>query len=319
MIFVKFTNATRKRHTVQLAHGLLGILCLALLAACGAPTDLATQADAQSAAGPTSVTASSSAPLPGGLIASALPSVAPLTPNAEQQQAMQDPQQLVQFWAEQIKQARYTEIEPLLTDSLRQAFRVRAPGSVEAFYRQQAEQAGGLTGYSVLGRRTPYDTDRVVAVDVDLTYAQQASKDTLDLVQSENGWKIDNFGPRPNGSLPDIKLSDAQRQILQDPQQVVRAYADALKSGQYDGLAPLFTFYARTNSGASGDFAAQAREDERRVGKLRDYAIRDTRTAPDNFVEVDIDLVYEQATLRTMIVLQKTEQGWKINHSVPRQ
>lgn len=293
--------------------GAFGVLLFGL-AACGSPTTASDTTGAPVAPSASSAPAASPA-IPTRI---ALPSIAAVTPNAAQQQAMQQPDTLAQLWTDLLQQERYAEIEPLLSDSLRQAFLVQPPGNIAEYYRQQAQQYGALTGAKVLETRTPYDSDAIVAIDVDLVYAKQTLPNELDVIRTEQGWKIDNFGPRKPQVLPSITVTDELRATLQDPEQVVRWYADRLMEEQYSQLAPIFTYYARSTYGPNG-LEAQYRNEAQQLGKLRSYNMLGAKTLPDNFVEVNIDLYYEQTTLQSKIVLNKTPQGWKINHTVPRQ
>lgn len=293
-------------------------LLLLLITACGTPT--ASRTSDQQAADQPSAAPSEAASLPVDQVPTrpALPSVAPLTPNPEQQAAMQDPQHLIRYWADQLQREQYENIEPLLSDSLRQAFAAQQPGGVPAFYKMQSQQFGALNGATIIGQRTPYDSDVLRVIDTDLAYATSTVKLELDVVQTDQGWKIENFGTRPDGPLPSIELTDDVRARLQAPRDAARFYLDLLQQQQYDQLAPLFTFYARQTSGSMEQLYL---DEAQRIGKLQSYEIVDGRARQENgdeFYEIDADLQYERQSSNVKIVLAKTPQGWKVNHVVPR-
>lgn len=300
---------------------------IVFLAACGVPTgsdsaDVAARTGDQRAADQARAAPSAEPSIAADAVPTrlALPSVAPLAPNAEQQAAMGDPQELVRYWADQVQRQQYENVEPLLTDSLRQAFAAQQPGGVPAYYSDQAQQRGALSGATILGQRTPYDSDTLLIVDTDLQYAQGAVQLELDVTQTNAGWKIDNFGTRSDKPLPSIELTDEMRANLQEPERAARFFADLLQGQQYGQLAPIFTYYARQT--APGSIEQLYVDQARQLGKLESYAIVDGRARQENgdqFYEIDADLRYERQASNVKIVLAQTPQGWKINHTVPRQ
>lgn len=290
---------------------------LALLTGCGSLTNQTGTAAGTAAQVDASAAPSDRSDVPTRV---APPDIAPAAANAEQQQAMRDPQQLVHFWAERVQQAQYAEIEPLLDDSLRQAFVMRT-GGVAQYYQAEAQQQGALQQAAIVGARTPYDSDDIVTVDVDLQYASALVRQELDTIRTEQGWKIVNFGPRAEGALANITLTPETREQIKAPEQTLALYADLLRQERYSRLDPIFTFYARQTFGAPGSVEKSYRDDAQRLGKLGSYTIvaSQPRTEDgDEFYEIDADLYYERAASKVRIVLAKTDQGWKINHIVPR-
>jgi hypothetical protein len=284
---------------------------IVVLTACGTP-----QADGDAASVAQFSAPVEQAPLDPTPSPLAVPSLAPVTRNEEQREAMDDPRQTVQLWLDLLVEARYDEIEPLLEESLRQSFAAR-DGSAEQFYQNQALQYGALRDGAIVGQRTPYDSDRLVAIDVDLRHERQTLKQEIDVLQTDAGWQIVNFGPRRDGALADIKLDQELRQTLSDPENAIRHYYDLVQAERFGQLEPIFTFYARS----TGNIEQQHREEAREFGKLQSYRIVGSRTSEQNgeqFWEADVDLVYERQTLEVKTVAANTPQGWKINHIVPR-
>lgn len=294
-----------------------GLALALILTACGAPT---TSSD-QTAAAPQQSPAARNLPVPStGPVPTriAVPSMAALAPDETQRAAMREPQSVVRLWAEQLQNARYDAIEPLLTDSLRQAFAMRQPGGAPAWYAEQARQRGPLSRATVGETRTPFDTDDLVAIDVTLAYAQGTETHELDVVRTAQGWQIDNWGPRPSEPIASITVGPDIRATLSDPEQTARFFADLLQAERFDDLLPIWTLYGRTTFGSGAALPAQFRADAQQYGKLTRYNIVGSALRPDDWAEVKLDLQYERATIRSLIVLNKTPQGWKINHIVPR-
>ena len=142
-----------------------------LLAGCGAqaPDQSAVQAPA------------SMAPLPS------------VSPNAAQREAMNDPKQVVTTFADLVQQERYAEVEPLMTDFLRQAF-VQGAGSVEAGFRASEPDNGKLVSYTIGDVRSP--DANTAEVEIDWTFQQQQTQSTIMLTQEQGAWKVANIKNR---------------------------------------------------------------------------------------------------------------------------
>jgi hypothetical protein len=142
-----------------------------LLTACGAQP--AAQPETQTAALPT-----------------ALPAV---SAGAAQREAMNDPKQTVQLFADLVRQERYAEVEPLMTDFLRSTF-VQGAGSVEAGFRAGQSDNGKLLSYSIGDVRTTQAD--AAEVDIDWNFERRQSKSTIVLSRVDGQWQVANIRDR---------------------------------------------------------------------------------------------------------------------------
>lgn len=117
----------------------------------------------------------------GGLGATPAP-----TPNAEQQAAMQDPEQVVRLMYELELQERYEEIEPLLTPERRSTI-VRERGSVADNYVAANRNLGKLRSYTIQDTRVDGTTAQV---DIETVYPATSFQSTVGLVNSGPGWQV---------------------------------------------------------------------------------------------------------------------------------
>lgn len=298
----------------QIRYGLvLGMVVW--LAGCGTPTNTATnqvvpdvQTGAQQSAGAS------------GMPEANVPALAPVQPNAEQQAAMQDPQQVAQLFAESLKQERYEAVEPLMNDEVRTRLALgSAEGSVAAYYRERQAGMGKLVEYNIFNQHTVYDSDDLVAFDLDFKYERQLNQGKMLLTRSESGWLIAGIEDRTQPSLAEVQPNDEQRQAMQDPAEVARVFAEGLKQKQYDQVEALFSYFARQTFGPPGSIAEHYRESARRYGNMLDYSLGETRMQPDDFAEIDVSFIHEQGQMPSKVVLKKTPQGWKISRVVAQQ
>jgi hypothetical protein len=101
--------------------------------------------------------------------------------------------QVVETFAAHVRDGRYAEIEPLLTDMLRDAF-VQGAGSVEAGFREGDERDGRIVAYTI-GDVRAVGTDGA-AVDIELQSERRTTSNVIEL-RNENGtWKIANIALR---------------------------------------------------------------------------------------------------------------------------
>lgn len=115
------------------------------------------------------------------------------SPDAAQREAMNDPKQVVTTFADLVQKERYAEVEPLMTDFLRQAF-VQGAGSVEAGFRAGEPDNGKLVSYTIGDVRSP--ETNTAEVDIDWTFEQRQTKSTIMLMQEQGGWKVANITDR---------------------------------------------------------------------------------------------------------------------------
>lgn len=117
----------------------------------------------------------------GGLGASPAP-----TPNAQQQAAMQDPEQTVRLMYDLEQQERYDEIEPLLTPERRSTI-ISERGSVAANYAAANRNLGKLRSYTIQDTRESGDT---AEVDIETIYPATSFQSTVGLVKGPLGWQV---------------------------------------------------------------------------------------------------------------------------------
>lgn len=115
------------------------------------------------------------------------------SPDAAQREAMNDPKQVVVTFADLVRQQRYAEVEPLMTDFLRQAF-VQGAGSVEAGFRAGEPDNGQLVSYTIGDVRSP--DANTAEVEIDWTFQQRQTKSTIVLTQEQGAWKVANIKDR---------------------------------------------------------------------------------------------------------------------------
>ncbi|HEY0735900.1 MAG TPA: hypothetical protein VGD69_13390 [Herpetosiphonaceae bacterium] len=115
------------------------------------------------------------------------------SPDAAQREAMNDPKQVVVTFADLVQQQRYAEVEPLMTDFLRQAF-VQGAGSVEAGFRAGESDDGQLVSYTIGDVRSP--DANTAEVEIDWTFQQRQTKSTILLTQEQGAWKVANIKDR---------------------------------------------------------------------------------------------------------------------------
>lgn len=291
---------------------LWGIGALLLLAACGVPGQAADTNPALSAigAGVARQAVPSDAPLP------SVPALPAVQPDAAQQAAMADPEQVTRLFAESIKQANFTAVEPLMTDKLRASLALTADGSVESFYQAQRDAFGPLVAYTIFNRHTVYDSDDLVAFDLDFQHERQLNPGKILLARGEAGWQIAALEDRAAPSLAEATPSEEQRAAMQDPRAVARLFAEQLKQKQYGQIEPLFSYFARQMFGPPGSIEAHYRDNARRYGPLLDYTIGEPRAAGEKLAEIEVTFIHEQEPLPSKVVLKQTPQGWKISRVV---
>lgn len=238
--------------------------------------------------------------------------------DAAQQAAMDDPEQVVQLFAESLKQQRFAAVEPLMNDEVRARLALDSSGrSVAAYYQERQATAGKLVEYSIFNRHTVYDSDNLVAFDLDLQHERQVNQGKILLARTASGWQIAGVDNRTQPSLAEVTPSEEQRAAMQqDPAEVARVFAEGLKQQQFDQVEALFSYFARQTFGPQGSIAAHYRDTERRFGPMLDYSLGAARMQPDDFAEVDVSLIHEQGSVPSKIVLKKTPQGWKISRVV---
>ena len=301
---------------------LLIVAMLLWLVGCGAPT---ATTDTNAALGAIQTGAQPAAQAeagPSGLPEPSLPALSAVQPDAEQQAAMQDPEQVARLFAESIKQQRFAAVEPLMNDEVRARLALNSSGdSVAAFYQDQQAALGKLVEYTIFNKHTVYDSDDLVAFDLDFKHERQLSQGKILLAKGAQGWQIAGVEDRAGPSLGEVAPSEAQRQAMQaeQPTEVARLFAEQLKQQQYDQLEPLFTYFARQTFGQPGSIAEHYRDSARRYGTLLDYSIGEAQTQPDGLVEISVTLIQEQASLPSKVVVKKTPQGWKISRVVAQQ
>lgn len=115
------------------------------------------------------------------------------SPDAAQREAMNDPKQVVTIFADLVQKERYAEVEPLMTDFLRQAF-VQGAGSVEAGFRAGEPDNGKLVSYTIGDARSP--DANTAEIDIDWTFEQRQTKSTILLMQEQGSWKVANIKDR---------------------------------------------------------------------------------------------------------------------------
>lgn len=117
----------------------------------------------------------------GGLGAAPAP-----TPNAAQQAAMQDPEQVVRLMYDLELAERYDEIEPLLTPERRSTI-VGERGSVAANYVAANRNLGKLRSYTIQDTRVDGTTAQI---DIETVYPATSFQSTVGLVNSGQGWQV---------------------------------------------------------------------------------------------------------------------------------
>jgi hypothetical protein len=108
------------------------------------------------------------------------------TPNAQQQAAMQDPEQVVRLMYDLEQQERYDEIEPLLTPERRSTI-IGERGSVAANYVAANRNLGKLRSYTIQDTRESGDT---AEVDIETVYPATSFQSTVGLVKGPLGWQV---------------------------------------------------------------------------------------------------------------------------------
>lgn len=108
------------------------------------------------------------------------------TPNAQQQQAMQDPEQVVRLMFDLELQGSYDQIEPLLTPERRSTI-IRQRGSVADNYAAANRNLGKLRSYTVQDTRVNGDT---AEVDIETVYPATSFQSTVGLVKNAPGWQV---------------------------------------------------------------------------------------------------------------------------------
>lgn len=239
-------------------------------------------------------------------------------PDAEQQAAMDDPEQVVQLFVESLKQQRFAAVEPLMNDEVRARLALEASGgSVATYYQDRQATAGRLLEYRIFNRHTVYDSDNLVAFDLDLQHERQLNQGKVLLARTASGWQIAGVDNRTGPSLAEVTPSDEQRAAMQsEPAEVARVFAEGLKQQQFEEIEALFSYFGRQTFGPQGSIAAHYRDSERRFGPLLDYSVGAARMQPEDLAEVDVSLIHEQGPVPSKIVLKKTSQGWKISRVV---
>lgn len=108
------------------------------------------------------------------------------TPNAEQQAALQDPEQVVRLMYDLELQQRYSEIEPLLTPERRSTI-IRERGSVADNYVAANRNLGNLRSFTIQDTRVTGDT---AEVDIETIYPATSFQSTVGLIKTEQGWQV---------------------------------------------------------------------------------------------------------------------------------
>lgn len=300
----------------QIRYSIL-VGALVWLVGCGMPTT-GTETNAALGALSTAAQPAVVASAPAAPSQAALP---PVQPDAEQQAALDDPEQVVQLLIESLKQQRFAAVEPLMSDEVRARLAGESGGgSVAAYYQEREATAGRLLEYRIFNRHTVYDSDNLVAFDLDLQHERQLNQGKILLTRTASGWQIAGVDNRTQPSLAEVPPSEEQRAAMQaDPAQVARVFGEGLKQQQFEQIEALFSYFARQTFGSPGSLAAHYRDSARRFGPLLDYSVGAARMQPEDFAEVDVSLIHEQGPLPTRIVLKKTPQGWKISRVVVQQ
>jgi|GEM_PF-5035378 len=239
-----------------------------------------------------------------------------LTPDAEQQQIMQDPEQVIRHVAELNMQGRYGDTEVFLSDRLRKEL-ISAYGSLEAEGRSVARNLGQLREYTVRRKRDAPDGSVEIEVDYQNTILFES---TVVLYKNKHGWQIDEVLHRENAQrfvptpLPELQPTDEQRTAMQDPQALVRLYAELVKQRHYAAIEPILSdTYRRQLIDEADTVEAAFRKIETERGSLQNYTIGRISHEDQLVVLVRVELAYEHQPLNTIAALRRTNIGWKVD------
>lgn len=100
------------------------------------------------------------------------------------------PTQVVDTFLARVRDQQYTEVEPLMTDLLRDAF-VQGAGSVEAGFRMTDERDGKLVSYRLGTARATSETS--ATVDVELESERVTTVNIIEVVNENGTWKVANI------------------------------------------------------------------------------------------------------------------------------
>lgn len=106
---------------------------------------------------------------------------------AVQSMDLTEPKQVVDTFAGHIKNQQYANVEPLMTDFLRDTF-VKGAGSVEAGFRTGDERDGKLVSYEITDARGV--NNDTAEVDITLVSERRTTESTIDLLKTNAGWQI---------------------------------------------------------------------------------------------------------------------------------
>lgn len=112
------------------------------------------------------------------------------SPTAEQQHALQDPEQTVRLYADSLVQGAYDQVQPLLSEALRLAFIKDGDGNFARHYTYTYRKTGQPERYTVLETRRP--SEATAEVDLEVTQSV-VRRYTVVLNKAAEGWQINDF------------------------------------------------------------------------------------------------------------------------------